>query len=133
MQETIVTHPLAKYRNHLEFNGYKIEEEEENWLLSRHSRKFDLYLKKIEERGVLVSTAYHIQENISKVNLLEFANDLNAEFLFMKAYLSDDGVMMIETFFEGDYDRTNFSILLDNIEFDMNTFFQHDLTEAYLQ
>ncbi|MEA5599074.1 hypothetical protein [Rivularia sp. UHCC 0363] len=51
----------------------------------------------------------------------------------MKAYLTDEGLMRIETFFEGDYDRTNFSILLENIDFDMNTFFEHDLTEAYLQ
>ena len=128
-----VAHPLAKYRNHLEFTGYKVEDEGEDWLFGRHPRKVNLWLKKIGDRGILVSTLYGVKDNVKRTSLLEFANALNAEFLFMKAYLTDEGLMRIETFFEGDYDRTNFSILLENIDFDIDTFFKHDLTEAYLQ
>ena len=131
--QNAVAHSLAKYRNHLEFTGYKIEDEGEDWLFSRHPRKVNLWLKKLEDRGVLVSTTYGVKENIRRTNFLEYANSLNAEFLFMKAYLNDDGLMRLETFFEGDYDRTNFSILLENIDFDMNIFFKSELTEAYLQ
>ena len=131
--ESAVAHPLAKYRNHLEFTGYKVEDENEDWLISRHPRKVDLLLKKIGDRGVLVSTLYSVKESVKRTSLLEFTNTLNAEFLFMKSYLTDEGLMRLETFFEGDYDRTNFSILLENIDFDTNTFFEHDLTEAYLE
>jgi hypothetical protein len=131
--ESAVAHPLAKYRNHLEFNGYRIEDEGEDWLFSRHPRKVNLSLKKIGERGVLVSTLYGVKENVERTSLLEFNNTLNAELLFMKVYLDSEGLLRIETFFEGDYDRTNFSILLENIDFDMNMFFEHDLTRAYLQ
>jgi hypothetical protein len=120
---------LAKYRNHLEFAGYRVEDEGEDWLFAYHHRKVNLSLMKVEERGVLISTLYGIKENVNRVSLLEFSNILNSEFLFMKAYLTDEGLIRIETFFEGDYDRTNFSILLENIDFDMNTFFEHDLTE----
>lgn len=130
--QSSIAHPLAKYRNHLEFAGYKIEEEEEDWLYGRHPRKVDLLLKKIEERGVLISTLYRLKENVDRASFLEFINSLNAEFLFMKAYLTNEGMMRIETFFEGDYDRTNFSILLENIEFDMNILFEHELTGTYL-
>ena len=131
--QSAVAHPLVKYRNHLEFAGYKIEKEEDDWLLGRHPRKVDLWLKKIGDRGILVSTLYSIKENSQRTNLLEFVNVLNTEFLFMKAYLADEGLMRIETFFEGEYDRTNFSILLENIDFDINTFFENDLTQAYVE
>ncbi len=128
-----VAHPLAKYRNHLEFTGYKIEDEKEDWLFSRHPRKADLALKKIGDRGVLVSTLFRVKENLKRTSLLEFTNALNADFLFMKTYLTDEGSMRLETFFEGDYDRTNFSILLENIDFDINLFFEHDLTSTYVE
>lgn len=131
--QNAVAHSLAKYRNHLEFTGYKIEDEGEDWLFGRHPRKVNLWLKKLGDRGVLVSTTYGVKENIRRTNFLEYANSLNAEFLFMKAYLNDEGLMRLETFFEGDYDRTNFSILLENIDFDMNIFYKSELTEAYLQ
>lgn len=131
--QSAVAHSLAKYRNHLEFSGYKVDDEEEDWLLSRHPRKVNLYLKKIADRGVLVSTFYTVKENVKRTSLLEFTNALNAEFLFVKAYLTEEGQMRIETFFEGEYDRTNFSILLENIDFDLSTFLEHDLTESYLQ
>jgi hypothetical protein len=128
-----VAHSLAKYRNHLEFTGYKIEDEGEDWLFSRHPRKVNLWLEKVEDRGILVRTMYGTKDNIQRINFLEFINSLNAEFLFMKAYLDDERMMHLETFFEGDYDRTNFSILLENIDFDMNIFLGSELSEAYLQ
>ncbi|HEY9878116.1 MAG TPA: YbjN domain-containing protein [Leptolyngbyaceae cyanobacterium] len=129
-----VAHSLAKYRNHLEFNGYRVEDEEEDFLFCRHPRKVNLCLKKIADRGVLVSTLYSVEETVSRAELLEYANDLNTDFLFMKAYLDEDGLMHFETFFEGDYDRTNFSLLLENIEFDINNILSgNELTEAYLQ
>jgi hypothetical protein len=127
-----VAHSLAKYRNHLEFNGYKIEEEED-LLFGRHLRKANLVLKKIEDRGILINIQYDVKENVKRINLLEFINSLNTEFLFVKAYIDDESLMHIETFLEGEYDRTNFSIILDNIEFDMNILFQNELTETYIE
>lgn len=127
-----VAHSLVKYRNHLEFAGYKVEDGEHDSLIGFHPRKTNLYLEKIGERGVLVSTLYGVKDNADRTCLLEFINSLNAEFLFMKAYLNDRE-LIIETFFEGDYDRTNFSILLENIDSDMNVFFEHELTEAYME
>lgn len=128
-----VAHPLVKYRNHIEFSGYKIEEEYDDWLFGKHPRKANLGLKKIGERGVLVSTVYAIKEEISRMDILEFINDLNTEFLFLKAYITEDRMMRLETFFEGEYDRTNFSILLENFDYDMNIFYGKELTHAYVQ
>lgn len=54
----------------------------------------------------------------------------------MKAYIDEgeeENDLIMETFFEGNYDRTNFSLLLENIEYDMNIFTQNELTQQYLQ
>jgi hypothetical protein len=128
----LVAHPLAKYRNHLEFNGYQVEEDEE-LLLCHHPRKTNLIIKYIFSRGVLIRSFYSFDQNINRIDLLEYINELNSDFIFMKAYIDRDNDLSIETFSEGDYDRTNFSILLDNIEYDMGIFGNHKLTQEYLQ
>ncbi|WP_235112829.1 hypothetical protein [Acaryochloris sp. 'Moss Beach'] len=97
--QSSVAHALAKYRNHLEFTGYTVEDAGEDGLLSRHPRKSNLYLKQVGNRGVLVSIIYGAEENVRRSNFLEFLNSLNAEFLFMKAYLNDNGSLRLETFF----------------------------------
>lgn len=127
-----VAHPLAYYRNHLEFNGYHVEEDDDT-IFGRHLRKANLFVRQMLGRGVLVSTIYSIEPNINRMHLLEYVNDLNTVFLFMKAYIGQDDDLFLETFLEGDYDRTNFSILLDNIEYDIATFYKNELTKEYLQ
>ena len=128
----LVAHPLARYRNHLEFHGYHIEEDD-NVILCRHSSKTNLMLKAVSDRGVLISTIYSCKSNIKRINLLEYMNTLNYEFVFMKAYVNEENALMMETFLEGIYDRTNFSLLLDNIEHDMGTFGGNEFTEQYLE
>ena len=128
-------HPLAKYRNHLEFNGYNVEEGED-MLVCRHPRKANFLIRDIPSRGVLVSAIYSFEGIIDRINLLEYVNKLNVDFLFMKAYLQEDEEeinLFIDTFFEGQYDRTNFSLLLENIEHDIDILFENELTEAYLK
>ncbi|MBD2074809.1 DNA mismatch repair protein [Phormidium sp. FACHB-592] len=127
-----VAHPLAYYRNHLEFNGYQVEEDDDT-ILGRHARKANLIIRQILGRGVLVSTIYGVEPETKRIHLLEYVNDLNTVFLFMKAYLGQDNDLFLETFLEGDYDRTNFSILLENIEYDIATFYKNEMTKEYLQ
>ncbi|AFY59555.1 YbjN domain-containing protein [Synechococcus sp. PCC 6312] len=126
-------HPLAKFINHLEFAGYRVQEQGEDWVLNLHPRKTNLFLKQIDNRGILVSTIYGAKQNIGRPDLLEFINSLNAQLLFMKLYLTDEDLIRLETFFEGDYDRTNFSILLENIDLDMQTFLSHELLHSYVE
>lgn len=125
-------HPLVLYRNHLEFNGYRVEESDEE-LLCLHSRKPNLLLKPVSDRGVLVSTVYTFNDEVSRIDTLEYVNQLNAAFIFMKAFVDEDNSLILDTFFEGGYDRTNFSILLDNIEYDMTSFRSNPLTQEYLE
>lgn len=128
-----VAHPLAKYRNHLEFNGYQVDEEEEDLLLCRHPRKQNMVLRHVPDRGVLITIPFDCEPHIDKINLLEYVNDLNADFMFIKAYVDEEKTLFLETFFDGDYDRKNFSTLLDNIESDMEVLAENDFTQEYLQ
>ena len=128
-------HPLARYRNHVEFNGYRVEEDGES-LLGRHPRKPNLILKPITERGVLVSTMYSFKTTIARSEILEYINQLNSSFLFMKAFLDDEGEvydLVLDTFFEGEYNRTNFSILLENIDYDVTILRNHECSRDYLE
>lgn len=125
------SHALVKYRTHLEFAGYNIEEKEDS-LVCRHPRKPTLFLRHMGDRGVLVSTYFILDKSIKRPLLLEFVNTLNTDFIFMKAYLDQENDLCLDTFFEGSYDRTNFSILLENIEYDVNILWKNSLTEHYL-
>ncbi|MEB3282879.1 MAG: YbjN domain-containing protein [Lyngbya sp.] len=126
------SHPLAKYRNHLEFYGYRVEEIEDR-LYCRHTRKSNLILNPISDRGVLISIVYSFEPDLDRLEILEYVNELNGYFSFMKAYIDEDNDLILETFFEGEYDRKNFSILLDNIEYDTDILLQNEWTQDYLK
>lgn len=123
-------HPLVRYRNHLEFLGYRVEEGD-NEIIGRHTRKPNLMIRPISDRGVLVSTIYQFNPGIDRLAILEYVNTLNSDLMFMKAYVDNDVDLVMETFFEGEYDRSNFAILLDNIDYDMRVFLESDLTQIY--
>lgn len=138
-------HPLAKYRNHLEFNGYKVEENEDI-LLCTHPRKPSISIINKPGRGVIVRSFYwSMRQDVEEIKILRLANELNADMYYMKAYLYQDEVetedgeeevinkFFLETFLEGEYDRSNFSLLLDNIEEDIDTFLDHELAQAYME
>lgn len=127
-----VAHPLAPFRNHLEFHGYRIEEEED-LIFCHHQRKHNLILRSVPDRGVLVSTIYHTAENVRRIELLEYINRINGDILFSKAYVDDEDSFIVETFFEGEYDRTNFSLLLENIDFDISIISNDEMTERFIQ
>lgn len=123
-------HPLAYYRNHLEFLGYRVEEGDDE-IVGRHTRKPNLMVRPISDRGVLVSTVYSFKTSFSRLETLEYVNTLNSTLMFMKAYVDEDDDLVMETFFEGQYDRSNFSILLDNIDYDTRIFLELELTQVY--
>ncbi len=81
----------------------------------------------------MVSTVFNFKSNLKRVQVLEYINALNSDFVFMKAYVEEENTLIIETFLEGVYDRTNFSLLIDNIEYDMRIFGENELTEHYLE
>lgn len=125
-------HPLAKYRNHLEFNGYQVQEEDDKIIVATHPRKQNLSLQGFPERGVYVCAVYSFLPGVERGNVLEYINELNSQLMYLKAYVDEENNLVLETFYEGDYDRKNFSILLENIEDDWQIITGHELSEEYL-
>jgi hypothetical protein len=65
------SHPLAKHRNHLEFNGYRIEEMEDS-IICFHPRKSNLFLKMVSGRGVLANITYSFKQHVGRLSILEY-------------------------------------------------------------
>lgn len=126
-----VAHPLALFRNHLEFHGYRVQEDQE-LIFCRHQRKHNLVIRNVPERGVLISTMYNINEAIKRIELLEFLNRINSELFFSKAYADEENTFVVETFFEGNYDRNNFTLILDNLETDLSFIMEDPETQKVL-
>lgn len=127
--EIETVHPLDRYRNHLEFLGYTIEEDSDASIFAKHHRKENLWILKFaSDIGILarITYAFPPRFNLNPSPLYVYANDLNIQFYFMKACVlefADGGYFIrLESFLEGGYDRRNFSIFLDNLERDLGIF-----------
>ncbi|WP_017302411.1 YbjN domain-containing protein [Nodosilinea nodulosa] len=127
--EIQVSHVLDRYKNHLEFIGYLVEEDGETSIFAKHHRKENLRILKFGgDIGVLarLTYAFPARFNLDPIPLYIYANDLNNQFYFMKACVSsftEGGYFLcMDSVLEGGYDRRNFSIFLDNIERDLNVF-----------
>lgn len=127
--EIQVSHSLERYKNHLEFLGYIAEEDGESSIFAKHHRKDNLWVLKFGcDIGILARLTYVFPSrfNSDPVLLYIYANDLNNQFYFLRACVSSfsDGgyYLRLESVLEGDYDRRNFSIFLDNIERDLDVF-----------
>ncbi|MBD1922848.1 DNA mismatch repair protein [Microcoleus sp. FACHB-831] len=125
-------HPLAKFRNHLEFNGYNVQEQDDTSIGATHPRKVSLALTHLPDRGVYIASYFNSKPSIARQDMLEYINELNSQFCFIKAYIDGENNLAFDTSYEGDYDRKNFSIILENIDEDWKIFAVHKLTEKYL-
>jgi hypothetical protein len=129
-------HSLEKYKNHLQFLGYSLQELDDNTLVCRHTRRDSMRLIKLANNiGVLATINYRLpqkhDDDLEK--LLLYINDLNRCFVFVKTYVnrgSDDNLYIaIESVLEGEYDQKNFSIFMDNIADDMLKFINNQQTK----
>lgn len=128
-------HVLEHYKNHCEFLGYITEETDEFSIYFRHARRNSLKLILLNgNAGVMAQLVYgtpkHLQKDLA--TLYMYANDLNCMFYFMKACIRtfDDypPALILTSVFEGDYNRQSFSVFLENIHDDVDTFRKHPKT-----
>lgn len=130
-----LTHALEHYKNHCEFLGYCVEEDGEAAIFCNHQRKDSVSFVLLNHgAGVMAQIFYALPEHLADepLTLYYYANELNYIFIFMKAAIR--GVedrkpyIMLTSVCEGEYNRKNFSIFLDNIEQDMNQFHAYPKT-----
>jgi hypothetical protein len=133
--EISVTHSLEHYKNHCEFLGYSIVEENDYSITCNHLRKDSMRLILLNHgAGVMAQILYRIPEQFSAdlSSLFLYVNDLNGIFIFIKACIR--GVedrrpfIALTSVLEGDYSRKNFAIFLDNLEQDIDQFHSYPKT-----
>lgn len=134
-EEISTTHALEYYKNHCEFLGYSVEEEDEFSIACHHPRKDLLRLILLKQNaGVLAQIGYSLPERFQNdlISLYMYANELNRLLLFMKVHIdsneNEPPIVILSSVLEGEYSRKNFAIFLDNIYYDMSKFYSYPKT-----
>lgn len=134
-EEISTTHALEYYKNHCEFLGYSVEEEDEFSIACRHPRRDSLRLIFLEQNtSVIAQIVYVFPEKFQNdfIPLYMYANELNRYFFFMKAniitYENKPPIISLNSVLAGNYSKQNFAIFMDNIEHDMAKFHSYPKT-----
>lgn len=131
-----IAHALEYYKNHCEFSGYSIEEEEDEFtIFCRHPRRYPLRLIFLgKNAGVLSQSVYAFPERFQNdlIPIYTYADELNHLFLFTKVHIdthkNEPPIIVLNSVLEGEYNRQKFAIFLDNIEWDMRKFHSYPKT-----
>lgn len=136
LEKMSITHALEYYKNHCEFLGYSVEEEDEFCIVCRHARRDLLQLILLKQNiGVMAQIIYAFPKRFYNdlIPLYMYVNELNSIFLFVKAHISafEDSppIIVLTSVLEGEYSRQSFAIFLDNIDYDMKKFHSYPKTD----
>ena len=101
------------YKTHLEFLGYEVQDGETS-LIAKHDKFYNISVKPYNG-GVLVVTFFGTTDRAKsdRVGFLGFLNGMNAEAVAARYYEDDEGDVIVEGWYPGDYDRTRFGIFLE--------------------
>ncbi|BAY48929.1 hypothetical protein SAMD00079811_65580 [Scytonema sp. HK-05] len=130
-----ITHALEYYKNHCEFLGYSVEEEDQFSIVCRHPRRDLLQLILLKQNiGVMAQIIYAFPKRFYNdlIPLYMYVNELNSIFLFVKAHIcsfeDSPPIIVLTSVLEGEYSRQSFAIFLDNIDYDMKKFHSYPKT-----
>lgn len=114
---------LELEKNHLQFLGYNCTVESENQILAEATKSagenslwWHFYKMR---RGVLALRWWVVPNGPSELDMLKLVNEMNTTNFFVCASItsSEEGThfLNIKSFLEGDYDRSNFGIFVNQI------------------
>lgn len=111
---------LEEAQNHLEFLGYKIERAEDCVFISQPGR-FSWLLKDFRG-GVLFRKLFSASEagRERPEALLAFANRINAEAAFVRAYVDAQGDLAMEAWYPNLYERRSFGHFVMALDTDLH-------------
>jgi len=98
---------------HLKFLGYEITKDGDR-LKAKHPKYFNLAIRKY--KGGMLFTTYLGASSNAKRNrpaFLELVNSLNNDATVSRAYLDKDGDLTMEAWYPGSYQKTAFSLFMD--------------------
>jgi hypothetical protein len=119
--------------NHLQFLGYDVVKEEKI-IRAKHPKKPNMAARVFSD-GVL-HTSYWGTNDYAKRNrqgLLEYLNGLNLGASVARYYVDKDNDLVIESWYMGGYERTNYGRFLELCDGDFEKFLKVAETESYLK
>jgi hypothetical protein len=101
------------FKAHFEFLGYNVEETDTS-LVARHDKYYNVSVKPYNG-GVLIVTFFGTTDRAKsdRVGFLEFLNGMNEGAVAARYYEDDEGDVIVEGWYPGDYDRTRFGVFLE--------------------
>jgi len=121
---------LTKIITHLQFLGYETVPGEKR-VQAKHPKHILLVIK--EYRGGFLFTVFFRGTEYAKEkreDFLEFANSFNIRADIARAYVSEEGNLVFEAWYPGDYKKTTFSRFLDNWHKDVEQKLREDLQKT---
>jgi len=110
---------LQEARTHLEFLGYTVEVSGD-WLLVSQPGCFSWALRDFRG-GVLFRKVFPVSEagRAKREAVLAFANRLNADASFVRAYVNEPGDVAIEAWYPNLYERRSFGMFVTQLDGDL--------------
>ncbi|MBL7032506.1 MAG: hypothetical protein ISR91_00010 [Candidatus Delongbacteria bacterium] len=99
---------------HLEFMGYTVENNDDDYLKARHDSHLNMILKKF--RGGILLKAYMTGSSYAVTHyddFCELVNELNLNASAARYYIDSDIDLVVEGYYPGVYDRTSFGIYME--------------------
>jgi len=122
-----------EYKDHLEFLGYAVEEGESS-LIARHDKNYNISVRSYNG-GVLVVTFFGTTDRAEsdRIGFLEFLNAMNESAVAARYYEDDEGDVVVEAWFPGDYDRSRFGVFLERFNVIGDQLGSSDAAADYLE
>lgn len=110
---------------HLSFLGYEVSQDKDR-LFAKHAKHQNLMLRKLSG-GLLLTSHYsaNAKGKLQYTELLKLANRLNEQSIVARYYIDSDIDLVIERYYQGGYDKTNFGLFLETVHDDQKTFQKH--------
>lgn len=100
-------------QEHLEFNGYTVEVNDQR-MLAKHASKPNISLRKYHGGILLTSTYIGTDEgHNSRRRMIDIANSLNVDAVAARYYIDKDTDLIVEGYYSGVYDKEAFGIYLE--------------------
>lgn len=101
------------YKEHLEFLGYQVSDGETS-LIGKHDKYYNISVKPYDG-GMLVVTFFGTTDKAKSdpVGFFRFLNSMNVDAVAARYYQDNEGDVIVEGWYPGDYDRTRFGVFLD--------------------
>ncbi len=120
------------FKAHLEVLGYTVEESDKS-LIATHDEFYNVAVKPYSG-GILVITFFDTTSRAQsqRVGFFEFLNGMNRDAVAARYYEDDEGDVIVEGWYPGDYERTRFGVFMNMFNEAGEQLGQSEVADEYL-